>query len=261
MSELLDTLEDSRLEPIYTLPRAFTDVPMRYCPGCTHALAHRLVAEVLEELDLLDRTILVASVGCSVFAYEFFDFDGVQAAHGRAPAVATGLKRVFPENFIFTYQGDGDLAAIGLAETLHAAARGEKISIVFINNGVFGMTKGQMAPTTLVGQKTTTSVAGRSAEDTGYPINVCDLLATLPGVVYLARETLIAPKYVMRAKRSLKKAFRAQMQGVGFGLVELLSTCASWWYTDPISALDRIEQEVIPQYPLGVFVDKVTPSA
>ena len=249
-------LDDIMLEPVYTFPPGLTDVPMRYCPGCTHPIAHRLVAECLGELDLLDHAILVASVGCSVFAYEFFNCDGIQAAHGRAPAVATGLKRVHPEHFVFTYPGDGDLASIGLAETLHAAARGEKITIIFINNGVFGMTRGQMAPTTLIGQKTTTCPAGRCVEDAGHPMNVCDLLATLPGVAYLARETLIAPKYVMRAKRAIKKACQAQIDGLGFALVELLSICPSCWYMDTLTAFEHVEKNVIPVYPLGTFVDR-----
>jgi 2-oxoglutarate ferredoxin oxidoreductase subunit beta len=230
---------------------------MRYCPGCTHPIAHRLVAECLGELEVLDRAVLVASVGCSVFAYEFFNCDGIQAAHGRAPAVATGVKRVRPESIVFTYQGDGDLAAIGLAEAMHAAARSEQITIIFVNNGVFGMTKGQMAPTTLLGQKTTTSPYGRTVEEAGYPINVCEMMATLPGVTYLARETLIAPKYVNRAKRAIKKALQVQKDGLGFSLVELLSICPAWWYhKDSLQSFERMEAEVIPHYPLGVFVDR-----
>lgn len=256
MNETTEILDEASLEPIYTLPRSLTEVPMRYCPGCTHPLAHRLVAEVIDELDIQERTILVASVGCSVFAYEFFDLDGVQAAHGRAPAVATGIKRAHPENIVFTYQGDGDLASIGIAETIHAAARAEKITVVFVNNGVYGMTKGQMAPTTLLGQKTTTSPYGRSVQESGYPLDVCHLLATLPGVAYLARETLISPRHVMRAKRALKKAFQCQMEAKGFSLVELLSICPSWWYMDVLESLERIEKEIIPQYPLGTFVEK-----
>lgn len=256
MSETTEIIDDAHLEAVYTLPRSMTEVPMRYCPGCTHPLAHRLVAEVIDELGIQDRTILVASVGCSVFAYEFFDMDGVQAAHGRAPAVATGIKRVHPENIVFTYQGDGDLASIGLAETIHAAARGENITIVFINNGVYGMTRGQMAPTTLLGQKTTTTPYGRSAEDTGYPMDVCALLQTLPGVGHLAREALHAPKYVLRAKRSLKKAFQCQIENKGFSLVELLSVCPSCWQMDIFASLERIEEEIIPHYPLGTFVEK-----
>jgi 2-oxoglutarate ferredoxin oxidoreductase subunit beta len=193
-----------------------------------------------------------------VFAYEFFNCDGVQASHGRAPAVATGIKRVHPETFVFTYQGDGDLASIGIAETIHAAARGEKLTVIFINNGVFGMTRGQMAPTTLIGQKTTTSQAGRCVEDTGYPMDVCSLLGTLPGVAFLARETMIAPKYVVKAKRAIKKACQCQMDGRGFALVELLSICPSCWYMDPLAGFEHIEKEVIPVYPLGTFVDKVS---
>lgn len=257
MSPAAENIKPEQLEPVYTFPKGLTEVHMRYCPGCTHPLAHRLVAECLEELEVLDHTILVGSVGCSVFAYEFFNCDGVQAAHGRAPAVATGLKRTHPENFVFTYQGDGDLAAIGLAEVIHAAGRGEQISVIFVNNGVFGMTKGQMAPTTLLGQKTTTSPAGRTVEQAGYPLNVCNLLAQVSGVAYLARETLISPKYVRRAKRSIKQAFRAQIEGKGFSLVELLSTCPAWWRMTPLQAFERIEEEVITEYPLGVFVDKL----
>ena len=256
MADTLEIRDDAGLETIYTVPECMEPVPMRYCPGCTHSIAHRLVAEVIDELDLADRAVLVASVGCSVFAYEFFTFDGVQASHGRAPAVATGIKRVRPESIVFTYQGDGDLASIGLAETIHAAARGEDITIVFINNGIYGMTRGQMAPTTLIGHKTTTSPYGRSVEDTGHPLDVGALLQTLPAVAYLARESLHAPKYVRQAKRSLKKAFQCQIEGKGFALVEMLSTCPACWHLDPLESLERVEQEVIPQYPLGVFVEK-----
>jgi 2-oxoglutarate ferredoxin oxidoreductase subunit beta len=228
---------------------------MRYCPGCTHGIAHRLVAEVIDELGVREHTITVASVGCSVYAYEYFNTDAIQAAHGRAPAVATGLKRVRPDHVVWTYQGDGDLAAIGLNEVLQAAARAEKITVVFINNAVFGMTRGQMAPTTLLGQKTTTSVEGRTVETAGYPINVCELLNQLPGVAYLAREALMDPRHVMRARASLLKAFRSQIDGLGFSLVELLSTCPTWWYLDPLQALERIRSQVTEQYPLKVFRD------
>ncbi len=256
MSDTIEIMEDAALEPVYTVPRSMTEVPMRYCPGCTHPIAHRLVAEVIEELGVQDRAVLVASVGCSVFAYEFFAFDGVQASHGRAPAVATGIKRVHPENVVFTYQGDGDLASIGLAETVHAAARGEDFTVVFINNGIYGMTRGQMAPTTLLGQRTTTSPYGRSADDTGHPLDVCAMLQTLPGVAYLARETLTSPRHVQRARRALKRAFQCQLEEKGFSLVELLSTCPSCWSLDPLACLERVEKEVIPQYPLGVFVER-----
>jgi len=251
----LDTTE--ALKAVYTRPRSLTDVPMRYCPGCTHGIAHRLVAEVLDELDIKDRTIAIATVGCSVYAYEYFDTDAVQAAHGRGPAVATGIKRCQPDAIVFTYQGDGDLAAIGLAEVVHAAARAENFTVVFINNAVFGMTQGQMAPTTLMGQKTTTTPLGRSLEQGGYPLNICELLAQIPGVAYLARETMTSPKRVRQAKRSLKKAFQAQMEGIGFSLVELVSSCPTWWHMKPLEALQWIEEVMLNQYPLKVFVDKL----
>ncbi len=245
------------MEPIYTRPESLTDVPMRYCPGCTHGIAHRLVAEVLDELGVRDRTVTIATVGCSVFAYEYFNTDAVQAAHGRGPAVATGIKRCEPDAIVFTYQGDGDLASIGLAEVMHAAARAENFTVIFINNAVFGMTQGQMAPTTLMGQKTTTTPRGRSVEQGGFPLNICELLAQIPGVAYLARETLTSPKRVRQAKKSLKKAFQAQMGGLGFSLVELVSSCPTWWHKEPLEALQWIEEVMLEQYPLQVFVDKL----
>jgi 2-oxoglutarate/2-oxoacid ferredoxin oxidoreductase subunit beta len=240
---------------LYQRPESLTDTPMRYCPGCTHGIAHRLVAEVIDELGLRDRTIAVASVGCSVYAYEYFNMDSVQASHGRAPAVATGIKRVRPDATVFTYQGDGDLASIGLAEVMHAAARAESITVVFINNAVYGMTRGQMAPTTLMGQRTTTSTAGRSVEHGGFPMDICAIMEQLPGVAYLAREALMDPRHVMKARQSLLKAFRTQVEGRGFSLVELLSTCPTWWYKDPLKSMDHIKQEIVQQYPLGVFRD------
>ncbi len=242
-------------EALYTRPKGLTDVQMRYCPGCTHGTAHRLVAEVLEELDIIDRTVAIASVGCSVYAYEYFNTDAVQAAHGRAPAVATGIKRASPESIVFTYQGDGDLAAIGMGELIHSAQRGEKITIVFINNAVFGMTRGQMAPTTLVGQRTTTTPLGRDPELAGMPMMVCELLANIPGVAYLARQTLVDPKSVRAARKSLKKAFEAQIANAGFSLVELVSTCPAWWHKSPLEAMDWVREKMLAQYPLGVFVD------
>jgi len=250
----LDTAET--LETIYTRPDSLTDVQMRYCPGCTHGIAHRLVAEVLDELGLKDQTIAIATVGCSVYAYEYFDTDAVQASHGRGPAVATGIKRCEPDTIVFTYQGDGDLASIGLAEVMHAAARAENFTVVFINNAVFGMTQGQMAPTTLMGQKTTTTPLGRSVEQGGYPLNICELLAQIPGVAYLARETMTSPKRIRQARRSLKKAFQTQVEGLGFSLVELVSSCPTWWHMKPLEALDWIEEVMLKQYPLKVFVDK-----
>ena len=240
---------------LYTGPEGLTENDTHYCPGCTHGIAHRLVGEAIDELGIRDRTVAVASVGCSVYAYNYFNTDVVQAAHGRAPAVATGVKRTRPDSFVFTYQGDGDLAAIGLGEILQAAARAENITVVFVNNAVFGMTKGQMAPTTLLGQKTSTTPAGRTVEHGGYPINVCELLATMPGVAYLAREALCDPAHVRRAKRSVLKAFRAQIDGLGLSLVELLSTCSTWWHMNPLQALEHVRDTMVEQYPLRVFKD------
>ncbi|MGD9497770.1 MAG: thiamine pyrophosphate-dependent enzyme [Armatimonadota bacterium] len=228
---------------------------MRYCPGCTHGTAHRLVAEVIDELGVKDRTVAIASVGCSVYAYEYFDTDAVQAAHGRAPAVATGIKRVYPDAVVFAYQGDGDLASIGMAEVVHAAARAENITIIFINNAVFGMTQGQMAPTTLLGQRTTTTPRGRTVAEAGHPIRICELLATLDGSAYLAREALTTPPRIRSAKRSIRRAFEAQLAGAGFALVELLSICPQWWGMSVLEAIDHIEERMIEHYPLGVFRD------
>jgi 2-oxoglutarate/2-oxoacid ferredoxin oxidoreductase subunit beta len=242
-------------EVLYHRPAGLTDVQMRYCPGCTHGTAHKLIAEVVEELDILERTVAVATVGCSVYAYEYFNTDAVQAAHGRGPAVATGIKRASPESIVFTYQGDGDLAAIGLSEVIHSAQRGEKITVIFLNNAVFGMTRGQMAPTTLVGQRTTTTPLGRDPALSGMPMMICEMLSAIPGVAYLARETMIDPKTVRSAKRSIRKAFQSQIDGVGFSLVELLSTCPVWWHKQPLEAMQWIRDEMLPQYPLSVFVD------
>lgn len=241
-------------QTIYAHPESLHE-RMRYCPGCTHGIAHRLVAEVIQEMELADRSVCLASVGCSVFAYEYFLTDAVQVAHGRAPAVATGIKRTCPDTIVFSYQGDGDLAAIGMGELIHAAARAENITIIFINNGVFGMTQGQMAPTTLLGMKTTTTPQGRDAVANGLPMQVCELLATLPGVAYLARETMIDPKHVRAAKKAIKKAFQAQVEGAGLSLVELVSTCPTFWGKSPIDAMDWLRDEMLPQYPLGTFKD------
>jgi len=238
-------------------PDALTDVEMRYCPGCTHGTAHRLVAEVIDELGVRDRTTAVATVGCSVYAYEYFNTDSVQAAHGRGPAVATGIKRVHPDSVVFTYQGDGDLASIGMAEIVHAAARGENFTVIFINNAVFGMTQGQMAPTTLMGQKTTTSPRGRNAAEAGWPIRICELLDTLEGPAYIAREALSTPPRIRSAKKSIKRAFEAQLAGEGFGIVELLSTCSTWWGMDPLESIRHIEDTMVEHYPLQVFRDRL----
>ena len=243
-------------EAVYSYPDSLTETALRYCPGCTHGIAHRLIAEVLDELAVRDRTVTIATVGCSVYAYEYFDTDAVQAAHGRGPAVATGIKRSQPNTIVFTYQGDGDLASIGLAEVMHAAARAENFTVIFINNAVFGMTQGQMAPTTLMGQKTTTTPHGRTVAQGGYPLNICELLGQIPGVAYLARETMISPQHVRRAKRSIKKAFQAQIQQLGFSLVELISSCPTWWRMKPLEAFAYIEEKMLPQYPLKIFMDK-----
>lgn len=244
------------MRPVYTRPKSLKKVVTHYCPGCTHGIAHRLVAEVIDELGIQGRTIGVASVGCSVFAYNYIDVDFQQAAHGRAPAVATGIKRVLPDRIVFTYQGDGDLASIGAAEIVHAAARGENITVIFINNAIYGMTGGQMAPTTLVGQKTTTSPLGRDARAQGYPLRVSEMLATIEGAGYIARFSLHNPANVQKAKQGIKKAFRNQMEGKGFSMVELLSTCSTNWGMTPKDALKWLEEKMIPVYPLGEFKSK-----
>jgi len=242
-------------EVVYERPEALTDAVTHYCPGCTHGIAHRLVAEVIDELGVRERTVAIASVGCSVLAYNYFAVDAQQAAHGRAPAVATGIKRVRPDCVVFTYQGDGDLAAIGTAEIIHAAMRGEKITVIFINNAIFGMTGGQMAPTTLVGQTTTTTPGGRLPERIGYPIRICEMLAQLDGAAYVARQALSSPQNIARAKRSIRKAFEAQLGGHGLGIVELLSTCNVNWKMNPVDALKWLEANMIPVFPLGEFKD------
>jgi 2-oxoglutarate ferredoxin oxidoreductase subunit beta len=229
------------------------DVPTHYCPGCTHGIAHRLVAECIDEMGLREKAVGVAPVGCAVFAYNYFNVDMYEASHGRAPAVATGAKRVHPENLVFTYQGDGDLASIGAAEIVHAAARGEKITAIFINNAIYGMTGGQMAPTTLVGQKTTTSPYGRDADHCGYPVRVSEMLSTLEGAAYIARVSLHDVPNINKAKKAIKKAFETQMSGKGFSLVEILSTCPTNWGLSPLEAINWLKENMIPYYPLGVY--------
>jgi 2-oxoglutarate ferredoxin oxidoreductase subunit beta len=230
-----------------------TDKPFHYCPGCTHGLIHRLTAEAVEESGMRDRVIGVAPVGCSVFAYEYFNCDMYEAAHGRAPAVATGCKRVHPDKLVFTYQGDGDLASIGTAEIVHAAARGEKITVIFVNNAVYGMTAGQMAPTTLPGQVTTTSPYGRNTDLCGFPVRVSEMLATLDGPAYIARVSVHDVKHVRQAKKAIKRAFEMQIGGKGFSLIEVLSACPTYWGLSPVEALKWLEDNMIPQYPLGVM--------
>lgn len=243
---------------VYQRPRSLMNVSTHYCPGCTHGVAHRLVAEVLDEMGLRDRTVGVASVGCSVFSYNYFDMDFVQSPHGRAPAMATGVKRALgPDAIVFTYQGDGDMASIGMGEIVHAAARGENITVIFINNTNYGMTGGQMAPTTLPGQKTTTSPLGRDVELQGYPIHAAELLANLDGASYVVRRALNDPKNIRAAKKAIRTAFEVQQKGMGFSMVELLSICPTNWGLTPTDALGWLADHMIPFYPLGDF--KVAP--
>ena len=241
---------------VFEKPKALTDAVLHYCPGCTHGIVHRLVAEVIDELGIEGRTIGIAPVGCSVMAYDYFAVDMVEAAHGRAPAVATGVKRSDPSKIVFTYQGDGDLASIGMCETVHSAARGENITIIFINNAIYGMTGGQMAPTSLPGQVTQTSPYGRNTETAGFPIRVCELLSELDGPAYLERVTVNNVKNVRNAKKAIKKAFQNQIDGKGFSLVEVLSSCPTNWGMTPQKALEWIDEKMIPYYPLGVYRDK-----
>lgn len=231
--------------------KGLTDTKSHYCPGCTHGIVHRLVGEVLEELGVLGETIGVAPVGCSVLAYKYFNCDVHQAAHGRAPAVATGIKRVHPDKVVFTYQGDGDLASIGAAEIVHAAARGEKFTTIFINNAIYGMTGGQMAPTTLVGQKATTAPLGRDPKKVGMPMRMSEMLATLDGANFVERVTVHNPAGVRKTKAAIKKAFEMQISGEGFGIVEILSTCPTNWGMTPVDSLKWLEENMIPYYPLG----------
>jgi 2-oxoglutarate/2-oxoacid ferredoxin oxidoreductase subunit beta len=227
-----------------------------YCPGCGHGIVHRLVAEVIEHYGIRDRAVCVSPVGCSVLAYRYIDIDMSEAAHGRAPAVATGIKRARPDLFVFTYQGDGDLAAIGTAETVHAANRGENISVIFVNNAVYGMTGGQMAPTTLLGQKTATSPAGRAAANEGGPIKVCEMLSVLDGPSYIARVAVDKPAAVRKAKQAILTAFGRQIEGKGFSLVEVLSPCPTYWRMSPPEAMAAVDNWMVKAFPLGVFKDK-----
>lgn len=240
---------------VFKRPHALTERQFSYCPGCTHGIIHRLVAETIDELGIEGRTVGVAPVGCSVMCYEFFNTDMVEAAHGRAPAVATGLKRACPDNIVFAYQGDGDLAAIGMAETVHAAARGENITIIFVNNAIYGMTGGQMAPTSLPGQITQTSPYGRDTKAAGFPIRVCEMLSTLDGVALAQRVTVDSVKNVLIAKKAIKKAFENQVNGRGYSIVEVVSSCPTNWGLEPNEALDWLRNNMLPYYPLGVYKD------
>ena len=241
---------------VYQRSKGLTDAEQHFCPGCTHGVVHKLGAEALEELDIIGSTIGVASVGCSAFAYNYFACDMQQAAHGRAPAVATGIKRVHPDCAVFTYQGDGDLAAIGTAEIVHAAMRGEKITAIFVNNAIYGMTGGQMAPTTLLGQKATTAPQGRNKEQHGSPIRMAEMLSTIDGCAYAERVMVADPASIVKAKRAIKKAFELQLAGAGFTIVELLSTCPTNWGLTPVEATHWLKENLVPYFPLGVFADR-----
>ena len=235
--------------------KGLTDIPFHYCPGCTHGIVHRIVGEGLEELGVLGNTVGVAPVGCAVFAYNYFSCDMIEAAHGRAPAVATGVKRALSDRVVFTYQGDGDLAAIGTAEMVHACTRGENITTIFINNTIYGMTGGQMAPTTLPGQVTQTSPYGRDVKTQGNPIRVCEMLSTLDGAALIQRVSVDSPKNIIAAKKAIKHAFEMQMAGKGFTLIEVLSTCPTNWGMSPKEALERLRSDMMAYYPLGVYKD------
>ena len=246
---------------VFDKPKSLTDAPLHYCPGCTHGIIHRLVAEAIDELGIEGRTIGIAPVGCSVMAYNYFTVDMVQAAHGRAPAVATGVKRADPSKIVFTYQGDGDLASIGTCETVHAAARGENITIIFVNNAIYGMTGGQMAPTSLPGQVTQTSPYGRDVNTQGYPVKVCEMLSQLDGAGYLERVAVNNVKNIKNAKKAILKAFKNQVEGKGFSLIEVVSTCPTNWGLTPEKALEWLNDNMLPYYPLGVFKDKFAEEA
>ena len=242
---------------VFCKPKALTNVPFHYCAGCTHGIIHRLVAEVIDELGCEGRTVGVSPVGCAVMNYDYFGCDMIEAAHGRAPAVATGIKRACPENVVFTYQGDGDLAAIGTAETVHAATRGENITIIFVNNTIYGMTGGQMAPTSLPNQITQTTPYGRDVNTAGYPVRICEMLSTLDGVSLAQRTAIYTVKHVNETKKAIKKAFQNQIDKKGFSIVEILSTCPTNWGVNPIQALEWLREHMIPYYPLGVYKDGV----
>jgi len=249
--ECIEELNTEGYELVYERPNTLTDTKLHYCPGCGHSTAHKLIAEVIQELDIQDKTIGVAPVGCSVFAYDYVDIDWQEAAHGRATAVATGIKRFLPDKYVFTYQGDGDLAAIGTAETIHCINRGENILIVFINNGVYGMTSGQMAPTTLKDMKTTTSPYGRDVVHVGYPIKVAELIAPLPGAFYVTRTAVHTPALARKAKKAIMNGFKYQTLGMGTSFVEIVSNCPSNWKMTPLQTMDFINNEMLKYYPLG----------
>ena len=243
------------MEPVYKNPKTLIDTPTHYCPGCGHGIIHRLIAEIIDDLDIRDKTIGLAPVGCAVLAYNYLDIDMCEAAHGRPPAVATGIKRVHPDKIVFSYQGDGDLAAIGMAEIIHTAARSENITVIFVNNAVYGMTNGQMAPTTLLNQKTLTTPQGRNERDEGYPIRMCELLATIDGSRFLARTSITSAKNIIKTKRLLEKGFRSQIEKKGFSLIEVLSPCPVYWRMTPNDSMKFIDDNMTATFPLGIFKD------
>ncbi len=243
------------MEINFKKPKSMTDVDMHYCPGCTHGIVHRLIAESIDELNIESKTVGIAPVGCAVMNYNYFNFDMIQAPHGRAPAVATGAKRAIPDNVVFAYQGDGDLAAIGTAEIVHAAARGENITVIFINNAIYGMTGGQMAPTSLPGQITQTSPYGRDIKTSGYPIKVCELLSTLNGVALAQRVSVDCVKNIITAKTAIRKSFENQVNKKGFSIIEVISSCPTNWGMSPVEALDWLRENMISYYPLGIYKD------
>ena len=242
------------MKKIFTRPKSLLDVPTHYCAGCGHGIVHRLIAEIIDLLDIREKTIGIAPVGCAVLSYNYFDFDMSEAPHGRPPAVATGVKRVHPDKVVFAYQGDGDLAAIGLAEIIHTANKGENITVIFVNNGVYGMTNGQMAPTTVMSQKTVTTPQGRTSAE-GYPLKICELLATLDGCSFLARVSTSTPDNIRHAKKTLIKGFKTQIENRGFALVEILSACPVYWRMDAPASMKYIDDKMVKTFPLGVFKD------
>lgn len=241
------------MKKLYSRPKSLKNVSTHYCAGCGHGIVHKLICEIVDELGIREKVVGIAPVGCAVLAYDYWDFDCCETAHGRAPAVATGMKRARPDLIIFTYQGDGDLAAIGTAEIIHAANRAENITVIFVNNGVYGMTGGQMAPTTLIGQKTATSLPGRTIKRDGFPIKICEILAQVEGTRFIERTSLHSPANIIKAKKAIKKAFLNQIEGKGFSLVEVLSPCPTYWGLSPKVSLEWIEKNVVVQYPLGVI--------
>jgi len=244
------------MNKIFTKPNSLRDVPTHYCAGCGHGVVHRLICETVDELQIREKVIGIAPVGCAVIAYEYWDFDVTEAAHGRVPAVATGIKRTSPENIVFGYQGDGDLAAIGTAEIIHAANRGENISIIFVNNAVYGMTGGQMAPTTMLNQKTSTTPRGRDQKRDGFPLKVCELLSVLPGVFYAERVSVHDPKNVLKTKKAIKKIFQNQIDNKGFSIIEVLSPCPTYWGLSSKESVKWIDKVMVKEYPLGVYTNR-----